>query len=76
MIQIDISDAIFSNQTVANVVFSSPFLTIPSISAIAFSGMMEYRNIEIFVSNLTPTGCTLNTSAPFTGTVKVTAIRG
>lgn len=76
MIQIDSSDVIFSNQTSVNVSFSSAFLSIPSITATPSLGSLNLRNIEIFISNLTASGCTINTSAPFTGTVKVIAVRG
>jgi hypothetical protein len=33
-------------------------------------------NVEVFVSNLTSSGCTLNTSAAFTGAIRVVAVRG
>lgn len=51
--------------------FSTTFTDIPSISALPV-----IRNVEIFVSNLTTTGCTLNASAPFSGAVRVVAMRG
>jgi hypothetical protein len=52
-----------------NVTFGATFYGVPSISA---SPVMQ--NIEIFVSNLTSTGCTLNTSAPFAGTISLIAV--
>ena len=76
MIQIDTSDVIFTDQETKNVNFSVPFMSSPSISAIATTGASDSCNVEIFVSNLTNTGCTLNSSARFTGTVRVVAVRG
>lgn len=76
MIQIDTTEVSFSNQTQASVIFSQPFISTPSISAISTSGLSDSCNVEMFVSDLTSTGCTLNSSAPFTGTVRVVAVRG
>lgn len=69
--QIETQDVSFSNQSTKNVTFSVPFLFVPSISAIPVD-----QDVEIFVSNLTTTGLTLNSSANFTGTVKLIATRG
>jgi hypothetical protein len=61
----------FNNETASLVTFSASFDDVPNVSAIAVN-----QDIEIFVSSLTKFGCTINTSAPFTGNVKVIAIRG
>jgi|GEM_PF-4438133 len=76
MIQIDRSSVVFSNEETKNITFSESFISSPSISATATTGVSDSCNVEIFVSNLTNTGCTLNASAPFTGTVSVIAVRG
>ena len=69
--QIETQDVSFSNQSSKNVTFSVSFLSTPSISAIPVD-----QDVEIFVSNLTTSGLTLNSSANFTGTVKLIAMRG
>lgn len=69
--QIDNQTVLFSNEISKTVNFSTTFSEIPSVSALAVN-----NNAEIFVSNLTTSGCTLNTSAPITGTVVVVAMRG
>lgn len=71
MIQIENQTIIFSNQTTKDVSFSTAFVLPPSVSALAIS-----NNAEIFISNLTTSGCTLNTSAPITGQVRIVAVRG
>ena len=71
MIQIENQNITFVNETDKNVTFTNSFIEIPSISAIPVA-----RNVEIFVSNLTTTGCTLNASAAFSGVVRVVAMRG
>lgn len=76
MIQIDTTVVSFSNQEVLNLAFSQTFESNPSISAIPITGIGSPCNVEIFVSNLTTSGCTLNSSAPFTGNVRVVAVRG
>lgn len=69
--QIEAQDVSFSNESSKNINFSISFLSTPSISAIAID-----QNVEIFVSNLTTVGCTLNASSKFTGSVKLVATRG
>jgi hypothetical protein len=76
MIQIDTTEVNFSNQEFLNLNFSQPFMSIPAISAIPVTGAGSPCNVEIFVSNLTTTGCTLNSSSRFTGKVRVVAVRG
>lgn len=71
MIQIENQTIIFSNQDSKSVIFSTSFLAEPSVSALAIN-----NNAEIFISNLTISGCTLNTSAPITGQVRIVAVRG
>ena len=71
MIQIENQTIVFSNQITRNVLFSTTFVSPPSVSVLAIN-----NNAEIFVSNLTTTGCTLNTSAPITGQVRIVAVRG
>lgn len=57
--------------TTKNVVFNASFTSIPAVTAIP-----QGNNINLFVSNLTTIGCTLNSSVPFAGTVSLIAIRG
>lgn len=76
MIQIDTSSVVFTNEEMKNITFSEPFISPPSVSATATTGISDACNVEMFVSNLTNTGCTLNSSARFTGTVRVVAVRG
>jgi len=71
MIQIENQTIVFANQDSKSVTFSTSFMSEPSVSAHAID-----NNAEIFVSNLTTTGCTLNTSAPITGQVMFIAVRG
>jgi hypothetical protein len=71
MIQIENQNITFVNETEKNILFTNSFVEIPSISAIPV-----LRNVEIFVSNLTTTGCTLNASAAFSGVVRVVVMRG
>ena len=52
-----------------NVIFDGFFYNIPSISATIVD-----QNVEVFVSNLTTSGCTLNTSVPFAGTISLIAV--
>jgi hypothetical protein len=52
-----------------NITFGTAFYSAPSISA-----SPEAQNIEVFVTNLTTSGCTLNTSAPFAGTISLIAV--
>lgn len=69
--QIDNQTVSFINESSKIVNFSSSFVGLPAISAIA-----ENNNTEIFVSNITTSSCTLNTSAPITGQILVIAMRG
>ena len=71
MLQIDTQTVSFSNQTTKSITFGIAFLGIPSVSAVPID-----NDVNIFISNLTGTGCTLNSSAPFTGNVTVTSVRG
>lgn len=71
MIQIENQTIPFNKEESKNVTFSTAFLGSPSVSAYAIN-----NNAEIFVSNLTTSGCTLNTSAPITGQVRIVAVRG
>lgn len=71
MIQIENQTIAFIREDSKNVTFSTTFLSSPSVSAYAIN-----NNAEIFVSNLTTSGCTLNTSAPITGQVRIVAVRG
>ena len=71
--QLETQEIVFSpsDGTTKSVVFSTVFLSIPSVSV-----TVNIQNVNIFVSNLTTTGCTLNTSAPFAGSVSLIAARG
>lgn len=71
MIQIENQTIVFNKEESKNVTFSTSFSGAPSVSAYAIG-----NNTEIFVSNLTSAGCTLNTSAPITGQVRIVAVRG
>ena len=71
MIQIENQTVIFTGNESKDVTFSTVFLGPTSISAYAIN-----NNAEIFVCNLTTSGCTLNTSAPITGQVRIVAVRG
>ncbi len=71
--QIDTQQITFTlaDGTTKNVVFGVTFTSIPSVSAIP-----QGNNINLFISNLTMSGCTLNSSVPFVGTVSLIAARG
>jgi hypothetical protein len=71
MMQIDNQTVLFTNESSKAVTFSAAFAGDPAVSALAVN-----NNAEVFVSNLTTGGCTLNTSAPITGQVLVVAVRG
>ena len=71
MIQIEDQTINFTENEQVSVSFSVPFTGIPSISALPVS-----KNVEIFVSNLTESGCILNASSAFTGAVRIVAMRG
>jgi hypothetical protein len=71
MIQIDTQTASFANQSSKTITFGLTFYGTPTVNAIPVD-----TDVEIFVSSITGTGCTLNSSAPFTGNVAVTAVRG
>lgn len=70
--QLETQEIVFSPaDTSKNVSFDTVFLSIPSVTV-----TVKIQNVNIFVSNLTTTGCTLNTSAPFAGSVSLIAARG
>lgn len=71
MIQIENQIIPFVGETSKNVSFSTTFISAPAITALPVQ-----NNVEVFVSNLTTSGCTLNTSATFTGAIRVVAVRG
>ena len=71
MIQIENQIIPFVGETTKNVSFSTAFISAPAITALPVQ-----TNVEVFVSNLTSSGCTLNTSAAFTGAIRVVAVRG
>jgi hypothetical protein len=69
--QIETQNIVFSNESQKSVSFSVSFLGIPAVSAVSIN-----QNVELYLSNLTTSGFTLNSSSPFTGNVKIIATRG
>lgn len=71
MIQIENQTILFTGEDSKAVIFSTTFLSEPTVTAHAIN-----NNAEIYISDLTTSGCTLNTSAPITGQVRIVAVRG
>lgn len=69
--EIDTQTISFAGQSSKSIAFSTTFTGTPTVNAIPID-----VDVELFISNVTVTGCTLNSSAPFTGNVAVTAVRG
>jgi hypothetical protein len=74
-VQLEVAAVIFTNQSQVSYSFSEKFPAVPTITAISCDSLgTSTADVNVFISAITTTNVTLETSQAFTGTVHFQAM--